>query len=68
MPLSLANFLKELIYSPYSKRSPQLDLGTIRGYSGSREAASRYGMEIANSPFGPGKRSAIPSEEDQQQS
>lgn len=49
------------------KRSPKIDFGMARDYSGGREAATLLGAAVARDPFGPGrKRSPVTEAESKQ--
>lgn len=41
------------------KRSPKIDFGMARDYSGGREAATLLGAAVARDPFGPGRKRSV---------
>lgn len=54
-------------WSSLVKRSPKIDFGMARDYSGGREAATLLGAAVARDPFGPGRKRS-PLEESKQRS
>lgn len=54
-------------WSSLAKRSPKIDFGMARDYSGGREAATLLGAAVARDPFGPGRKRS-PAEESKQRS
>lgn len=52
-------------WSSLVKRSPKIDFGMARDYSGGREAATLLGAAVARDPFGPGRKRSPPEESKQ---